>query len=210
MPADLRTFLQDVRPETTVLFFGAGSSVPSHAPSVKRIIDHLSNVFRQSSEGFTLAELTDLIEQKTKDRKHLISEIRTLFKNLKPTGGLSNISLYDWKALYTTNYDELIEAAYQLRRKPLLVYSSNFDFGVRGRELTTRLFKVHGTISKDISDGHAARMILTGSDYRNLSEYREHLYRNLQADMADSNLVIGLMHEHPVRLNVVYETGTPV
>ena len=37
----------------------------------------------------------------------MISEIKTLFKNLKPTAGLLNLPIYDWKSIYTTNYDDL-------------------------------------------------------------------------------------------------------
>jgi hypothetical protein len=123
MPADLRTFIQSVNPDETVLFFGAGSSIPSHAPSTARIIEHLSREFRQPSEGYSLPEITDLIEQKTKDRRRMIDAVRSLFIGIRPTGGLSNIPIYDWKAIYTTNYDELIETSYNHMNKRLLVYS---------------------------------------------------------------------------------------
>jgi hypothetical protein len=36
MPIEMSAFVQDLRPESTILFFGAGSSLPSHAPSVAR------------------------------------------------------------------------------------------------------------------------------------------------------------------------------
>jgi hypothetical protein len=190
MPTDLHTLIQSVHPDETILFFGAGSSIPSHAPSVSCIIEHLSTTFRQRSDGFTLADIADLIEQKTKDRRRLIEAVRLLFKDLRPTGGLANVPLYEWKSLYTTNYDELIEDAYKRLERTLLVYSSNFDFSVRGKEISTKLFKLHGTISKDISDGNVARLIISGNDYRYTEEYRQHLYDTFKADLADSNLII--------------------
>jgi hypothetical protein len=52
------------------------------------------------------------------------------------------------------------------------------------------LFKLHGTIGKDISDGNVARLIITGTDYRYTDEYRQHLFDTFKADLADSNLVI--------------------
>jgi SIR2-like domain len=190
MPTDLTTFVRDLEPATTILFFGAGSSIPSHAPSVARIIEHLATVFKQPADGFTLAELADLIEQRTKDRRRLITEVRTLFYNLKPTGGLLNLPLYDWKSFYTTNYDELIELSYENRKKPIIPYSSNFDFVVSGKNTAVKLFKMHGTISKDISDGSNGRIIISGNDYNYTEEYREKLYDSFKADLAESNLVI--------------------
>lgn len=190
MTTDLSAFVRDLQPESTILFLGAGSSLPSHAPSVSKIIDHLSKVFHQPSNGFTLAELTDLIEQKTKDRQRMISEVRSLFARLRPTGALLNIPLYDWKGIYTTNYDELVEDAYKQRDKSLTVYSSNFDFTVRGKPALTKLFKLHGTLSKDISDGYNARLILSETDYTYTQDYREKLYDRFKADLGESNLVI--------------------
>jgi hypothetical protein len=67
MTTDLPAFVRDIQPESTVLFFGSGSSLPSHAPRVADVIEHFSHIFNQPSDGFTLSELTDLIEQKTKD-----------------------------------------------------------------------------------------------------------------------------------------------
>ena len=98
--------------------------------------------------------------------------------------------LYDWKNLYTTNYDELIENAYTLNGRNLLVYASNFDFTVRGHPTDTRLFKLHGTISHDTSDGHTARLIITTQDYDYSEEYRQKLFDNFKADLSDSNLIM--------------------
>jgi hypothetical protein len=189
MTTQLSTFAKDIQPESTI-FFGAGSSLPSHAASISEIIAHLSKTYGQSSDGFTLAELSELIDQKTKDRQRMISEVRSLFSKIRPTGGLLNIPLYEWKALYTTNYDELIEEAYKRAEKSLIVYSSNFDFTLRGNPVSTKLFKLHGTISKDTSSGDNARLILTSTDYNFTEEYREKLYDRFKADLRDSSLVI--------------------
>ena len=91
MTTDLPAFVRDIQPQSTVLFFGSGFSLPSHAPRVADVIEHFSHIFNQPSDGFTLSELTDLIEQKTKDRQRMISELRKMFEHLKPTGGLLNL-----------------------------------------------------------------------------------------------------------------------
>ncbi|BCM81822.1 SIR2 family protein [Methylobacterium indicum] len=190
MPASLQDFVRDIKAESTVLLFGAGSSLPSNAPSVQNIMDHMSKTFNQAKQNFSLAEFTELIEKKSGDRKKMIMELRTLFKKSKPTAGLLNLPLYNWKSIYTTNYDTLIEQSYKKKSKTIKVVSSNFDFGASGRFLETQLLKLHGTIEKDVSFGDNSRIIITESDYDHVYEFREHLYNSLKTDLAEANLII--------------------
>jgi len=127
MPIDLAQLVDQIQPVNTVLLFGSGSSIPSGAPSTSKIVDHLSKRLNIQDEKFTLAEIASLIEKRD-SRRRLVTEIRSLFAFLRPSGGLLNLPLYDWKSLYTTNYDELIEEAYKLKSKDLTTYASNFDF----------------------------------------------------------------------------------
>jgi len=187
---DVATLAASVDPTSTLLFLGAGSSITSRAPSSEKIVAHLSKTFSQPSDGFSLAELVELLLHKTRDRKSIIAAVRSLFTNISPTAGLLNVPLYDWKAIYTTNYDELVEEAYKVRTRPLITFDSNFDFGVRGNESATRLYKLHGTISKDISDGSNSRLVIAESDYANTEEYRAYLFDSLRADLSHSNLLI--------------------
>jgi hypothetical protein len=190
VPTTLANLIQGVRPDATILLFGAGSSIPSGAPSVGDIIEHLSKKFGQRSAGFSLSELTDLIEQKTKDRRRMISELGKMFSRAKPTGGLLNLPLYNWKSIYTTNYDTLIEQSYDKRHVPLVVYNSNFDFNVGPRSNITKLYKMHGTIGKDVSLDNNSRIVITGMNYNHSFDYRQHLFNTLKAEMAESKLII--------------------
>jgi len=190
MPISLPDLVRDIQPASTILLFGAGSSLPSNAPSVSTIIAQLSKKFGQTSDGYGLSEFTELLEQKYKDRKRMISELRSMFKGIRPTAGLLNLPTYNWKSLYTTNYDDLVEQAYKRKGVPLTPVSSSFDFTVNARSNVPRLFKLHGTIEKDVSFGDSSRIIITDSDYGHTSEYREFLFNTLKADLAESNLVI--------------------
>ncbi|WP_199504710.1 SIR2 family protein [Qipengyuania sp. YIM B01966] len=187
---ELEALVRELRPDHTILLFGAGSSIPSNAPTPQAIIDHLSRRFSIPSAGFSLAEFTELIEQRSKDRRRMITEVRSLFKNLKPTAGLLNLPIYDWKSIYTTNYDDLIEQTFKRKAKPIGLFTSNFDFGNTSRTAETRLYKIHGTLEKDVAFGDQSRMILTESDYNLAQDYREHMFTALQMDMAESDLVI--------------------
>ena len=189
MPIPLDQLVAALRIERTVLLFGSGSSIPSGAPSVDDIIRHLSTRFRFSPNDLTLPEITDIIE-KRHDRRSLVSAVRELFENLTPTGGLLNIPKFRWQSIYTTNYDELIEQAFERNQEPLAIYSSNFDFGISEIPGALRLMKLHGTIAQDISDGHKARLIVSETDYGLTEEFREYIYDSLKRDLAGSDLLI--------------------
>jgi len=190
MPINIAELVSGLKPDRTILLFGAGSSVPSNAPSVQDLQRHLETVFGVPAQGYNLAEQAAIIEQQTRDRARLIHEVRSKFKGKRPTGALLNLPLYDWKSIFTTNYDNLIETTYQRKSRPAEVYSSNFDFGPKNDPLAVQIFKLHGTIDKDISDGDHSRIILTENDYDLAYEFREQLFDRLKADIAGCHLII--------------------
>ena len=71
-----------------------------------------------------------------------------------------------------------------------MVYSSNFDFTIHDAPTATKLFKLHGTIDKDTSDGDVSRIILTDADYDQTTDYREALFDRLKSDLAGARLII--------------------
>jgi len=189
VPVDLSRFIDTVEPRNTVLLFGSGSSIPSGAPSAPQLTTHLATKFNLPAEGFTLSEIASLAER-TAGRRELIAAVRERFQRIRPTGGLRNLPLYDWKSLFTTNYDDLVEQCFALQTRDLVVYSSDFDFTLHGNSTATKLFKLHGTIEKDVSDGNVSRIIITDADNDKTAVYREGLYARLAADLAGSHLVV--------------------
>ena len=188
MPISIDQVLDNISPERTVLLFGAGSSIPSGAPSVPDIRSHLARKFAIDMDDLTLAELTDIIGNRH-SRSELIASIRELFEGLRPTGGLLSLPRFKWRSIFTTNYDDLIEQVFRRANEPLSVYASNFDFGIRDVP-GLRLMKLHGTIDKDVSDGGKSRLIITESDYDLTKEFREYLFDALKRDLAGANLII--------------------
>lgn len=190
MTTPLAQLVSEIVPEKTVLLFGAGSSIPSKAPTVAAIMTRFEKAFEVKSEGYSLREQSSLAEVKSRSRKKMIGELRKLFSDLRPTGGLLNIPLYNWKSLFTTNYDDLIEQCYLENDVDLSVFSSNFDFTIHDNPSAVKLFKLHGTIEKDVSDGNVSRIIITDSDYDQTEDYRENLFNRLRADLAGAHLII--------------------
>ncbi|TIX26089.1 SIR2 family protein [Mesorhizobium sp.] len=185
----LEDLARGLNPRNTVLLFGAGSSIPSGAPAVSKIIERFSKKFGVPADGYTLSELSSLAEAKT-SRRGVINELRSMCGDLKPTGGLKHLPRYGWKSIYTTNYDNLVEEAYKAHKKRLRVYHSNFSFTTGDELEDCVLFKIHGTIDRDICDGDNSRIILTEADYEQTETYREYLYDRLKGDLAGADLVI--------------------
>lgn len=82
------------------------------------LIEAISTEFKIDSSGLNLREISGLAESK-RNRNELINCVRSKFKKLKPFGSILNLPLYSWKSIYTTNYDKLVEDAYERAGKPL-------------------------------------------------------------------------------------------
>lgn len=190
MAVELSRAVKDIRPEQCVLFFGAGAAVTSGAPSVDKLIRSIATEFSIDADGLSLREISQLAETQYGNRRRLIQAIRPLFKNIRPSGGLLNLPLLNWKGLYTTNYDDLIEQTYAAKSVAVNIYSSNFDFSQVELPGAQKLFKLHGTIEKDVVDGSQSRIIITDDDYDLTFQYREALFGRLQNDLVGSQLVI--------------------
>lgn len=190
MSTPLPQLVSELDPTRTILLSGSGSSIPSGGPSVATLVKAYANEFNLPEEGFSLSEITQLAETKTKSRRKVIELLRKHCNTLKPTGGLRNLPYYNWKGIYTTNYDTLVEQCYELHRKTARIYSSDFDFTADSKAYDVNLFKIHGTIEKDECDGHLSRIILTDTDYTKTSDYRDQIWDRMRVDLTATDLVI--------------------
>lgn len=178
-----------LRPENTVLFLGAGASIPSGAPSGPQLAKHLESVLANGeSLSSDLMELSGILERRY-GRPALIQAVRGKLKGLKPTGGLLIAPEYRWASIYTTNFDTLVEHAFSRCQKPVVLVRSNFDYGSIDTRDGIPLFKLHGCLTQDISDGHKARMVLSEADYDAYLDFRQTLFKRMQIDLLTKNVL---------------------
>lgn len=190
MTTTVKDLVEQIKPSNCVLVLGAGASIPSGAPSAAQLTSKIGEHFRVEASELTLSEVAGLVEAK-QSRAELIGFVRSQFKHLKAKGAILNLPQYEWKSIFSTNYDHLVEDSYAKAGRPLKVFSSNFDFTAHADPNAAKLFKIHGTLEKDTSDGHASRMILTDADYDNTEDYREALFDRMRSDISPgSNVVI--------------------
>lgn len=181
-----------ISPQRTVLFLGAGASVPSGAPTGSDLAAMLWKALAKSdivSEDLT--ETCSILENRY-GRNLLVEEVRTILKKLQPSGGLLAIPEFEWNSIYTTNFDTLVESAYRRCGKLITPVRSNFDYGRAESSEGIPLFKIHGCVTQDLVDGHKGRMVLSERDYEEYKEYRDTLFRRLDLDLSTKDvLVIG-------------------
>jgi SIR2-like domain len=188
---DVETLAAVLQPQKTVVLLGAGASIPSGAPSGADLAAEISEELCDRIVSEDLTEAATILQQ-TVGRKDVVTALRKRLMPLDPRGGMTALPEFDWSALYTTNYDQLVEKAYRKLKKSLAVVRSNYDWSAIEQADSTPLFKIHGCITQDLADGHRSGMILTEQDYADHSNYREALFARLENDLLTRDvLVIG-------------------
>lgn len=95
-----------------------------------------------------------------------------------------------WQALFSTNFDQLVEKAFRQQGVPLSTYRSNYDFSARESNTGVKYYKIHGCITQDRSLGDKPSMILTEEDYDNFSEYRDTLFSALNNSLLMGDVLV--------------------
>lgn len=103
---------QGVNPARTVLFLGAGASVPSGAPTGAQLAEAVSVELRGRVISADLQELATILERLV-GREALVAAVRKQLTELAPSRGLLTLPEFPWHAIYTTNFDRLVELAYR-------------------------------------------------------------------------------------------------
>lgn len=186
----LKDLVETLNVERTVLFLGAGASVPSGAPSGVQLARHLQNTLANGENiSDDLMELSGILERRY-GRASLVQAVRAKLNNLQPTGGITALPDHSWATIYTTNFDRIIEVAFKRCGKPLTVIRSNFDYHRSNEQTGTILAKLHGCVTQDVVDGHNSRLVLSEYDYDEYASYRESLFKKLDLDLSTKDVLI--------------------
>ncbi|QII05720.1 hypothetical protein BH93_10355 [Rhodococcoides fascians A25f] len=188
---DLQTLATTIQAPNTILLLGAGASIPSGAPSGDALAKQLASQLKPQPDADDLSDVCGIYERRV-GRTELARSVKAILEPLRPTGGLLAIPALPWRAIYSTNFDRLVELSYRAAGKELSVVRSNYDFSTTDTAETVRLYKIHGCISQDLGFGNTARMVLTERDYDDVQKYRQSLFVSLQGLMMTNNtLIIG-------------------
>ena len=196
---ELPNFLKtQIREGKAVLVLGAGASQgatqtdgakPPDGPQLGRLI---ANHFL--GDRFPTSSLSQISEYAISESSlaEVQEFIRNIFENLEPATFHRLIPKFRWHGLATTNYDRIIEKAYEVERERLQVVQpiiSNGD-GIQDALRTpdgVLLLKLHGCISRTVSN--ECPLILTTDQYVQYKVGRSRLFTTLQEWAYDRPLV---------------------
>ena len=190
MPIDLTALAARISPQKTSLFLGAGASIPSGAPSGVSLARTLwAQVAKQSAQSEDLMETASYLSRQF-GRSDVVRIVVNELKPLRPTGGMLAMPRFDWRAIYTTNFDKLVEKSFRIAGVRLVSLRSNYDFSAKESDDGLRLYKLHGCISQDTSFGHKASMTLTERDYEDHAAFRQAMFSKFTSDLLSSDVLI--------------------
>ena len=179
-----------VRDGQVVLFLGAGASIGARHPQNRRVptssdlASLLADKFLGPSfRGWPLPQVAELAISET-DLLSVQEYVASLFRDFQPSETHLQLPTFVWKALATTNFDLLIERAYEAAKSPLqvpVVFMKNGErVEERLRAPNSMVFlKLHGCIT-DINDP-AVPLILTPEQYITHKRGRDWLFERLQS-----------------------------
>lgn len=191
MADNIERLFKYIRKEDVVLFIGSGFSIKAGAPRVSQIIDDIiqegGTSFANSLEKRTLQDVSEAYVNYCGSRNDLMGLLKKLF-SFSPSD-LSDQQLLrkitHFKTIFTTNYDNLIESAYEPAE--LTVVHSNVGTAYANATPVT-LYKIHGDITT-LNDPDS--IVITKSDYKEYfkSERFEIMINKLKEMMVEKHIV---------------------
>lgn len=184
------SLLARIKNRKCALFLGAGATISSGGALGsglgKYIFDSLGDTgieYRESLSYYTEALV------KIGYRDEIENIIRKRFKNLKPAESFARIADVPWKAIYTTNYDDLVEKAYKRQNYFNCVVNT-----VHNREIIygindIPLYKINGDINTPYDIEHP--LVIALRDFRKNKKSREKLLKKLMIDLCDTFVFVG-------------------
>lgn len=183
--------IRELRKEKRLIpFIGAGLSIPLGLPSwstlvgiIARQLGYDPDVFRLNGNNLQLAEyyvaVKGSIGPLRSEMDRLFNPTAERIKASRAHAALASMSL---PVLYTTNYDRIIERAFEMRGVPCHTIANIDDISAAPSD-ATQIVKFHGTFSDDAS------LVLTESNYFERLEFESAIDIKLRADMLGKSLL---------------------
>ena len=185
-----------------VLFVGSGigacASDPAGkpAPAARQLATELATQFAIDVSGMPDLERVAQVVEIRKGRAELLAFLTGRFANLEPDENLRWLFSVYWRAIFTTNYDRIIQRAYELndsiKQQPITI-SATSDLVTTLDPLQIPIYHLHGCLFEP-----NARIIITEDDYAAFQERRRMLFEILKLEFTRSTfLYVGYSNEDP-------------
>ncbi|HCM88433.1 MULTISPECIES: SIR2 family protein [Vagococcus] len=199
---DIQKFIEDysksLRNGNAAIFAGAGLSIPSGAMGWPDLLKDVAENLGLSNDKYvdliTLAQYYVNQEDSRTELSELIMESFSPRAGLEINETQKILSKLPIDTIWTTNYDNLIEKAFKLEYKNVLVKKSPEDFSLNSSRYKTDviLYKMHG--DKDTPE----KAIITKDDYETYNDTHLVYTTALKGDLVEKKfLFIGFSFEDP-------------
>lgn len=206
IPSEAIDVLSKIHQKKVVLFVGNGASVDVGGPKTKELVQIIKNSFpRAEYKGDDFIQTcTDVLETTLTSRIELEELIKEKLYDLKPGDFHTELPLHAWPAIFTTNYDDLIEQGYRKVESRV----QNIDPVFSDRDLITlndsekvKLFKLMGCI---VSQHPENKLAITRSDYTNVLRSHPLIFKTLNDLMRDGTILyVGYSFQDYLLLDVI-------
>lgn len=181
--------LEKVQNGEAILFLGAGASMGATGPEGQKPVsgEGLRNILADKFLGGKRKDkaLVEVAEYSKHESSLLIvqNEIKKIFEPLEPAYFHEVIPKFRWHAIITTNYDLVLEKAYEKCKKklqslaPIIRDADNFSEKISNPH-TVPYLKLHGCITT-INDEHLP-LILASEEYARHMDNRKRLFSYLK------------------------------
>jgi tetratricopeptide (TPR) repeat protein len=198
IPITLRNSLEN---GTCVLFLGAGmghyyfDKDGNKIPDGRRLAEEMAVHFNINADDYKLDKISQIVEFRN-NRDILHNYVKSKLSSIVPSEDVDWIPTIRWKAIYTTNYDNAIQIAYDRCANPKQAYktiSMNTDYQDQYfNDYDVPINHIHGALFNGMDN----RITITQDDYTIYRERRTGMFEMLKYHMATSVfLYIGYSHE---------------
>lgn len=201
IPFELR---QALEAGDCVLFVGAGIGFSMTDKNGKRLplgselATEIAAHFKIDTEGSSdLAKVSQVVEIRNRGRKELNSFLQKRLTGITPNEDVCWLTTRPWRAIFTTNYDDGLERAYELNEKPLqnpVIATATADVRTINPMVEVPIYHLHGALF----GADEPQVVITENDYGTFRERRRMLFDLLKKELLTSTILyVGYSNEDP-------------
>lgn len=164
-------------------------------PCGAQLATEIATFFGIDAEGSTdLTKISQVVEIRKRGRKELNAFLQKRFTDISPNEDVCWLSTRPWRAIFTTNYDNGIERAYEVNPNTIqnpVIATVTADLGTVNPMIEVPIYHLHGALF-GVNEPH---VIITENDYGIFRERRKMLFDLLKKELLNSTILyIGYSH----------------